>query len=139
MQENRQEHVAVNFYVWSSFQYATHTGSYYLLLEYGDYKKFFEHHNVKGASNTHLVLLGVIEGLNMLKRPAEITVYSNPLFGITHIYNGNGMLRNKAKNKVNFEDKEIIRNLLQTGNHHMINIYDEYAKQKLMDQKILYH
>ncbi|MCL2884403.1 MAG: hypothetical protein FWF49_02810 [Oscillospiraceae bacterium] len=138
MKKYGNKHVTVNFFIWSSFQYETHTGSYYLLLEYGDYKKLIEKHNVKGASNSHLILLGVIEGLNRMKRPAEIIVYSNPLLGITHIYNKDGTLREKAKAEANFKDKEMIRALLQKGKHHMKNIYDEYAKQKIMDERMLY-
>ena len=136
MEKNGRERVAVTFYVWSSFHYDTYIGSYYLLLEYGSYKKFREHHHMKGASNTQLVLLGVIEGLKMLRRPAEITVCSNPLFGITNIYDKTGALREKIKGR-NSVEKETIKTLLQSGGHHMKNIYDDYAKQILMDEKLL--
>ena len=130
--------VNVDFYTWSSFQYDTYTGSYYLLLEYGDYKKFIEKHNISGKSDTHLMLLGVIDGLKMMKKPAKITVYSSALVGFSNIYKNDGTLRNEVKCKFNQEEKTVIQQLILKGNHIMKNEYFEYTKQKLMDEKILY-
>ena len=127
----------VDFYAWSSFQYSTHTGSYYLLLEYGNYKKSIEKHNIPGKSDKHLILLGVIDGLKMMKKPAQITLYSNALVGFSNIYKDDGTLRNEVKGKANREEKTVIRQLILQGNHKMKNEYCEYAKQRLMDENII--
>lgn len=127
-----KERKKVNFYVWASYQDQIGTGYYYLLLEYKGHKKFIEIRDIVSHSNTHLVLLGVLKGIKMLKCPSNITVYSNPLFGVKDIYGKDGLLRGHISSQYNSKEKEELRSLIQLNKHHMDNFFDSSVKQKLM-------
>jgi len=121
----------VIFYISAGFDYNSGCGKYRMLMESGEHKKYIEKLDVEGHSDVHMILLAVIEGLNMLRKPLDVTVYSNTLFGVSNIYK-HGVLRKEVPIKAsNYELKEKIRRILEERGHHLFNIADNEIKAKI--------
>ena len=119
------------FYISAGFDYGSGRGKYHMLMESGEHKKYIEKLDVEGHSDVHMILLAVIEGLNMLRKPLDVTVYSNTLFGVSNIYK-HGVLRKEVPIKAsNYELKEKIRRILEERGHHLFNIADNEIKAKI--------
>ncbi|MDR2671558.1 MAG: hypothetical protein LBC26_07560, partial [Oscillospiraceae bacterium] len=118
------------FFIQGSFDYAIHRGSYQLLMEFGEHKKYFAEENLDGQSDVTMILLAVIIGLEKLRVPCAVTVYSNTLFGLTSIYNKNGHLREAVPPKTaNYELKKQIRLLLEEKGHVLYNFDDNALRE----------
>jgi|GEM_PF-1734140 len=119
------------FYISGGFDYGSGLGKYRMLMECGEYKKYIEKQDIEGHSDVNMILLAVIEGLEMLRKPFDVTVYSNTLFGVSNIYK-RGVLRQEVPTKAsNFELKEKIRQILEERGHYLSNIADSGIKAKL--------
>lgn len=124
------------FYISGSFNYGLLRGKYRILMKCGDYRKYVEGQDLEGHSDVHMILLAVIAGLEMLRKPFDVTVYSNTLFGISHIYK-NGTLRDEVSSKAsNYELKEKIRQILREQGHYLSNIADNDIKTKINEYMI---
>ena len=112
----------VDFYIQGGFNYSSKCGYYRLLMMFGEHKKYFEEENLEGSSDVSMILLAVIRGLEMLKKPCEVMVYSNTLFGISMIYK-NGRLRESIrKSSANYQLKERVRTTIKANEHVVDNI-----------------
>jgi ribonuclease HI len=102
-------------------------------MESGCHEKFFEEQNIEGRSDTAMILLAVIEGLEKLKKPCCVTVYSNALFGISNIYKKRKLRDEVSPNAVNSELKARILKLLHKNGHTLKNLDDNTAKVRLAE------
>lgn len=127
------------FYISGGFDYGLGRGKYRMLMEYGEHRKYIEKQNLEGRSDVSMILLAVIEGLEMLKMPFDVMVYSNTLFGTASIYK-HGALRQEVPIKAsNYELKEKIRWILEEQGHYLSNIVDSEIKAKLTTYESLEH
>lgn len=121
----------VSFYISGGFDYGSGRGKYRMLMVSGERKKYIEKLDIEGRSDVNMILLAVVDGLEMLRKPCDITVYSNTLFGVSNICK-NGVLRQEVPTKAhNFELKEKIRRILEERGHYLSNIADNEIKAKL--------
>lgn len=111
----------VRFFVWSSFDYGSRTGSYYLLMKYGQHVHKIEHCNITGHSPNQLMLTAVIEALELMKKPSDIEIFTSTPLGLHNIYDKSGGLRNKINGKHNCVEKEKIMTIIRDKDHHLIN------------------
>jgi len=120
-----------DFYIQSSFDYTIRQGSYRLLMVYGEHEKYFTKHGLNGRSDVAMILTAVIDGLEMLKKPCYVVVYSNTVFGIKSVYR-KGKLRSAVRSRsVNYELKEHIRKLLEEHGHVLENTVNDSVKMRL--------
>lgn len=130
-QEKSLDLPKVAFYISGSFNYDSGRGKYRMLMVSGKHKKYIEKLDIEGHSDVNMILLAVVEGLEMLRKPFDVTVYSNTNFGISKIYK-NDILRQEIPIKThNYELKEKIRQLLGERGHYLSNIADSEIKDKL--------
>ena len=125
----------VTFHIQSSFDYGTHLGGYRMLMQFGDRKKYFAEHNLSGNSNVTMIILAVIHAVEQLKKPCNIKVYSDTLFGITNIIKHGRLRQHVSENASNYEQKETLRRLLESGGHKMENFADGSVKSVLLEHE----
>jgi len=121
----------MEFYVLGKFNYETKRGSYQLLMTFGGYTKYFEQQGLEGRSDVSMILLAVIEGIEKLKKPCAITVYSNTVFGISSIYKGGKLREAVPENAANYELKEFVRQLLSEKGHVLENAADSNIRKRI--------
>lgn len=119
------------FYISGGFNYDLRRGKYRMLMECSGYKKYIEKQDLEGHSDVNMILLAVIEGLEMLRKPFDVTIYSNTLFGVSNIYKHGVLLKEVSVKASNFELKEKIRQILEEHGHRLSNIADSEIKEKL--------
>ena len=120
--ENLQE---TEFYIQGFFDYGNKRGGYQLLMVFGNHMKFIEDANLEGASDVSMILDAIIVGLNNLKKPCSVTVFSNTLFGMNDLYR-KGKLRKVIRPKAaNYERKERIRLILREHGHVLDNLQEK--------------
>ena len=120
-----------DFYVHGGFDYATKRGRYQLVMIFGDYMKYFEKQELEGRSDVAMILLAVIEGLEKLKKPCAVTVYSNTVFGLSSIYKAGKLREEVPKKATNYELKEHIRQLLSENGHVLDNVSDSNIRERI--------
>ncbi len=94
-------------------------GGYGVVLLYGDVKKELSE-GYRLTTNNRMELLGVIRGLEALKEPCEVTVYSDSKYVVDAIEKGwvtkwkkNGWYRNKKEKASNVDLWEKLMELLE--------------------------
>jgi len=113
-----------DFYIQGSFDNSSKRGSYELLIVFGEHNKHIEKSDLTGNSDVSMILEGVITGLEMLKKPCEVMVFSNTLFGLSHLYR-KGRLCDFVKESVaNYELKSRILTILKEQGHTLDNVVE---------------
>ena len=76
-------------------------------------------------------ILAVIRGLEMLKRPCEVMVYSNTLFGVSMIYKKGKLRESISENSANYQLKERVRAIIKANEHVVDNIAEGNLKKHI--------
>ncbi|OFI04962.1 ribonuclease HI [Clostridium acetireducens DSM 10703] len=105
----------VNMYVRGS-RNIEREGTYKVILEYKGYRKLIEGKDINTTSN-RMLIIGVIKGIEALKEPCKIKVYS-------HTYVGFGKMKSKkgkeiigVRNSVNKDLLLILKQTIKDGGH----------------------
>ena len=100
-------------------------GGYGAVLQYGDSSKELSR-GFRKTTNNRMELLAVIEGLKALKRPCEVTVFSDSKYIVDAVNKGwarrwqaNGWKRNKRERALN---PDLWAQLLDLLNTHDVNL-----------------
>jgi len=123
------------FYIQGSFNYGTKLGSYQLLMVFGEHIKYFEEENLEGTSDVSMILTAVINGLELLKKPCAVMVYSNTLFGLTSIYKKGKIRLSIPQSAANYELKERIRRLMLEKGHMLDNFVESNMRKIISDYR----
>ena len=113
--------------------YGTRLGKYELLMVFGDHNKHIEKTDLTGTSDVSMILEGVLAGLEMLKKPCEVMVFSNTLFGLTHLFS-KGKLRESIKESAaNYELKTRLLTMLKAQGHALDNLVESDMRRIIND------
>ena len=100
-------------------------GGYGAVLQYGDSSKELSS-GFRKTTNNRMELLAVIEGLTALKRPCDVTVFSDSKYIVDAVNKGwarrwraNGWKRNKRERALN---PDLWANLLKLLDHHDVSL-----------------
>ena len=100
-------------------------GGYGTVMQYGENRKELSG-GFRKTTNNRMELLAVIEGLQLLKRPCEVTVFSDSKYivdavnkGWAERWQGNGWKRNKKERALN---PDLWAKLLELLGTHTVNL-----------------
>ena len=123
------------FYIQGSFDFAAKHGGYELLMVYGKHKKHIEKKDIAGNSDVSMILEAVIDGLQMLKKPCEVIVFSNTLFGINAVYRKGKLRESIRAREANFNLKVQLLKILKDQGHVLDNLVESNMRQMIKDIK----
>ncbi len=129
-------------------------GGYGVVLLYGDAKKELSG-GYKLTTNNRMEIIAVIKGLEALKEPCNVTIYSDSKYVVDAIQKGwvlrwkkNGWFRNKTEKALNIDLWEKMLNLLNVHNvkfvwvkGHSSNVLNErcdfLGREAIKNEKLL--
>ena len=121
------------FYIQGSFDFGVRLGGYELLMIFGEHKKHIEKSGLAGSSDVSMILEGVIDGLEMLKKPCEVMVFSNTLFGLTHLYRKEKLRETLKESAANYELKSRLLTILNEHGHVLDNLVESDMRGIIKD------